>query len=80
MVVEDAILEVLVDAIDRPADGVICRLPRASPLDSAYVKTHGRRSVDDRRKTEAICMARRKGDSFNIVEISQLLSFQVDEM
>ena len=78
--VEDTILEVLVVAIDRPADEVTCRLPRASPLDSAYVKTHGRRSVDDRRKTEAICIARRKGGSFNVGEISQLQSFQVDEM
>ena len=78
--VEDTILEVLVVATDRPADEVTCRLPRASPLDSAYVKTHGRRSVDDRTKTEVICIARRKGGSFNIGEISQLQSFQVGEM
>ena len=58
VVVVDTILEVVVVAIDRPADEVTCRLLRASPLDFAYVKTHGRRSVDDRRKTEAICIAR----------------------
>ena len=72
VLVVDTILEVVVVAIDRPADEVTCRLPRASPLDFAYVKTHGRRSVDDRRKTEAICIARRKGGSFSIGEISQL--------
>ena len=74
--VEDTILEVLVVAIDRLADEVICRLPRASPLDSAYVETHDRRSVDDRRKTEAICIARRKGGSLNIDEISRLSLFK----
>lgn len=58
VVVVGTILEVLVVAIDRPADEVTCRLLRVSPLDFAYVKTHGRRSVDDRRKTEAICIAR----------------------
>ena len=75
VVVEDTILEVLVAAIDRPGDEVTCRLAKVSPLDFACVKTHGRRSVEESRKTGTICMARRKGGSFDTGEISQLLSF-----
>ena len=78
--VEDTTLEVLVVAIGRLADGVTCRRARVSPSDFAYVKMHGRRSVDERTKTEAICIARRKSGSFNVAEISQVLSFQIDEI
>ena len=73
-------IEVLVATTDKLADGVTCRRPRASPLDFPYARMHGVRRVDNRRNTEAIYMARSKGNNLNVGNVLRVVSCGVGDI